>query len=27
VEAGGEMYCCHHCAEMSGVKGGQHQHA
>jgi hypothetical protein len=27
VEAGGEMYCCHHCAEMSGVKDEQHQHA
>jgi hypothetical protein len=27
VEAGGDMYCCQHCAEMSGVKGAQHQHA
>ena len=27
VEAEGETYCCHHCAEMSGVKGAQHQHA
>ena len=27
VETGGHMYCCHHCAEMSGVEGAHHQHA
>ena len=27
VEEGGAIYCCFHCAEASGVKGAQHQHA